>query len=235
VIYVAIGRRELGKSTLAYFMTQKLAKRAVIDPRRMIRRTDPRIEYVTTIDAAREALLAMMDGDSDEVIYQPQEDDIEQAFVEWTRVLKSIVVSYPESELAIFIDEASFYNLETPTFMWLAKCSLRDYTHIIITAHQPKDIPTGVRAIADHWFIFYTTQETDLAKIAEKSPEAAAQAKRLTNRAFVHWDDTRAKLSVNPNPTSWFIAMRNTSSMVVTPVTPDGAEQPPSDKPLFQR
>jgi hypothetical protein len=234
VIYLALGRRELGKSTLAYFMAQRLAKRAVLDPRRMIRRTGERIEYVTTINHARDALWAMMlDGESDEVVYQPSEDDIEYAFVEWTRTLKAIVVMYPERELAIFVDEASFYDLETPTFMWLAKCSLRDYTHIIITAHQPKDVPTGVRAIADHWFIFHTTQETDLAKIAEKSPEAATHAKRLTHRAYVHWDDTRAALAINPNPQSWYVAMRNSASVPATTVTPD-AQPAPSDKPLFR-
>ena len=130
-------------------------------------------------------------------------------FEAFTRTLKTIVMAAPEMNLGIMIDEASFYDLETPTFMWLAKCSLREHTHIIITAHQPKDIPTGVRAIADHWFIFYTTQETDLARIAEKSPEAAEAAKRLKGRSYVHWDDTRAKLNINENPSSWFVTMEN--------------------------
>ena len=233
MIYINLGRRELGKSTLALFMVLKLRKRAILDPRRMIRRTGERIEYVTTIAEMRDALQAMVfDDESDEVIYQPVEDDLDDAFEQFTRALKAIVIQLPESELGIFIDEASFYNLETPTFMWLAKCSLRDYTHIIVTAHQPKDIPTGLRAIADHWFIFYTTQETDLAKIAEKSPDAAREAKRLKGRAYVHWDDTKAKLAINSNPDSWFVAMRSATAITATPVAPDGGEIV-SKTPLF--
>jgi len=222
VIYINIGRRELGKSTLALFMVSQLPKRAILDPRRMIRRVDSRTEYVTNIMDARDALHAMVfDDESDEVIYQPEEDDLDLAFEQWTRTLKTIVIQQPEREIGIFVDEASFYNLETPTFMWLAKCSLRDYTHIIITAHQPKDIPTGIRAIADHWFVFYTTQETDLAKIAEKSPSAAREAKALKGRSYVHWNDTKAELAINKNPSSWYISMRNS---VPTTVTPKGSE-----------
>ncbi len=188
----------------------------------MLRQHSDRVEYVTDVQSAGDAINGMMfENESDEVIYQPREDDIEAVFVEWTRSLKRAVIAAPEKELAIFIDEASFYNLTTPTFQWLAKCSLRDYTHIIITAHQPKDIPTNIRAIADHWFIFYTTQETDLAKIAEKSPEAAKTAKTLRERAYVHWDDTKANLAINPVASSWFIALQTRPNAQVIVVAPE--------------
>jgi len=220
VIYLCIGRRELGKTTLAYYMARKLDKRAIIDARRMVRQGHIRIEYAHSANDADESLFAMVDdNECDEVIYQPHEDDLQQGFDVWTGTLKRIVIDHPQQHLAVLVDEASFYNLDTPTFQWLAKCALRDYVHIIITAHQPKDIPTSIRAIADHWFIFRTTQKTDLDKIAEKSPEAAREAERLTDRSFVWWDDTRAVVSFNRKPASWFIALqaRQPSSVQVTP------------------
>lgn len=236
MIYVVIGRRELGKTTLAYWMARRLKRRAIIDPRQMIKQRSIHVEYASHAALADEALNAMMAGESEEVIYQPREDDIEEAFVQWTRSLKALVVAMPESELAIMVDEASFYRLETPTFQWLCKCSLRDYTHIIITAHQPKDIPTSIRAIADHWFVFYTTQETDLAKIAEKSPEAAREARKLHDRGYVHWDDTRAKLSINNQASSWFVELRDRGTMTRAHIAPaDAAIVKPSSLPLLDK
>ena len=213
MIYLFIGRREKGKTTLAYWMLKQrtIRKRAVIDARRMINQSGARIETVYTHSEASDALFAMMDGESDEVIYQPFEDDIEQvSFPAFTRTLKTIVIEHPRTDVGILIDEASFYDLQGPTFQWLAKCAKRDHSHILITAHQPKDIPTSVRAIADHWFIFHTTQQTDLDKIAEKSPDAARVARALSDREFVHWNDANGILTVNRWPSGWFIALENT-------------------------
>jgi hypothetical protein len=79
--------------------------------------------------------------------------------------------------------------------------------HVLITAHQPKDIPTSIRSIADHWFVFYTTQQTDLDRIEEKSPDAARLVRSLQGRDYVHWDDARAKLTVNRYASNWFIPL----------------------------
>jgi hypothetical protein len=212
VIYLFIGRRELGKTTLAYKMLRNRAirKRAVIDARRMINQSGFRVETVTTAGEANEALFAMMDGESDEVIYQPFEDDIKRvSFPVWTRALKQIVIEFPQTDVAMLVDEASFYDLEIPSFQWLVKCAKRDHSHILITAHQPKDIPTSVRSIADHWFIFRTTQETDLDKIREKSPEAANAARTLEDRSYVHWNDANARMTINHWPSNWYIALES--------------------------
>jgi hypothetical protein len=208
VIYLVFGRRELGKTTLAYAMIQGIAKRTIIDPRRMIQRRDARIEYVSTMADADDAISDMVDNPSlSEVVYQPREDDLDQAFIGWTRSIKRTLLDERDRQIGILVDEASFYNLNTPTFQWLIKCVPRDQAYIVITAHQPKDVPTTIRAIADHWFVFYTSQQTDLERIAEKSPEAADAARHLRDRAFVHWDDTKARLDINARPSSWFIPL----------------------------
>ena len=220
MIYICIGRRELGKTTLAYSMLSKLPKRAIIDARRMIHQ--PGADYSYDATDAVEALHEMMQEPlAHECIYQPHEDDLEGAFVTWTKALKGIVIDRPDVHTGILVDEASFYNLETSTFQWLAKCALRDYTHIIITAHQPKDIPTSIRAIADHWFIFYTSQKTDIDAIEAKSSEAAREVKRLTGRSFVHWDDAHARLQINSTPSTWYVPLNNRATAVVR-VAPDG-------------
>jgi hypothetical protein len=209
VIYLVLGRRELGKTTLADYMIKSVAKRVVIDPRRMIRQRDRRIEYVSTVEEFEDATFEMMTTESNvhEVVYQPIEDDLEISFVRWTRAIKRAIMAFPNQQIGVLVDEASFYNLNAPTFQWLLKCVPRDQAYIVITAHQPKDVPTNVRAIADHWFMFRMTQQTDLDKVSEKSPEAATLAKTLRDRAFVHWDDTTARLSVNARSSSWYVPL----------------------------
>lgn len=209
MIYACIGRRERGKTTLAYFMLRALMIRTVIDARRMIRQRDDRVIHENYVEGANEALIAEVieARTADEVIYQPHEDDLQRAFRMWTKQLKQIVIEHPEQQIGILVDEASFYDLNDPSFQWLCKCGLRDYTHIFITAHQPKDIPTSIRSITDHWFVFHTTQQTDLDRIAEKSPETADAAMHLRDRGYVHWDDTIAKMQINMNASSWFIRL----------------------------
>ena len=230
MIHIVIGRRELGKTTLAYYMARRAPRRAIIDARRMIRQ--PSAEYEHDALLAGEAVNAMVvENESTEVIYQPFEDDLDQAFSQWCRDLKTVAMNNPDKELAIMVDEASFYNLNTPAFQWLAKCSLRDYTHIIVTAHRPADIPTSIRSIADHWFIFYTSQQHDLKAIEEKSPEAAREARLLKGRDFVHWDDARARLSVNRSSMSWFVQLQSSRKPSTADIAPEGL---PVTRPLLE-
>lgn len=206
MIYLCIGRRELGKTTLAYFMLKAIDNRYVLDARRMIKQRGSHIETVEDIGSASDVAFAVANGEIEEMIYQPIEAP-SFAFTEYVRVLRDIVIEYPHAEIGILIDEASFYDLDDDSFQWIAKCAPRNKVHIFITAHQPKDIPTSIRAIADHWFMFYTTQQTDLDRIEEKSPEAADMVRALKGRSYVHWDDAHAKLSVNHYPSNWFIPL----------------------------
>lgn len=225
MIYLVIGRREKGKTTLAYWMAHRIGHRAMLDPRGMVRRSDKSIEYAETITEARDSIDGIGLGEVSESIYHPSEDDLQGVFVSWTSSLKQIVRSRPSMELAIVVDEASFFDLESPSFQWLAKCSFRDLVHIFVTAHRPIDVPTSIRSIADHWFIFATSQEHDLKAIESRtSPRVAATAKTmLADRAFVHWDDTKGEMRVNTQARSWYIDLRPQIARA-KPVTPDGSE-----------
>lgn len=209
MIYIIIGRRELGKTTLADRMLKGLPLRFVIDARRMIQQRDSSIIYENYVAGASDAMYEAIDsqGQYTEVIYQPHEDDLEAAFVVWTRTIKNIAIEYHHLRIGVLVDEASFYNLNDATFQWLAKCTPRDNVHIFITAHRPTDIPPKIRSIADHWFVFHMTEKSDLDRIAEKSPEAADAASKLRDRDYVHWNDTTATMNRNLNSRSWFIAL----------------------------
>lgn len=206
MIYLCIGRRELGKTTLAYRMCRGIRKRYVLDARRMIVQPGSRVETTTDIASAEESMYAVIDGQIDESIYQPREAP-RIAFAEWTHILRAIVIDHPQTEIAALVDEASFYDLDDDDFQWIVKCAKRSKVHVIITAHQPKDIPTSIRSIADHWFVFYTTQQTDLDRIEEKSPDAARMVRQLKGRDYVHWDDAQAKLTINHYASNWFIPL----------------------------
>jgi hypothetical protein len=122
--------------------------------------------------------------------------------------------------LGIVIDEASFYELHRPGFQWLVKCTPRDRVHILITAHRPSDIPTSVRAIADHWCIFATRQEHDLKTIYERtgSLRVRADVLKLRDRAYLHWDDSRGLSRVCDRPADWYTALRSVDRPNVAPV-----------------
>lgn len=207
MIYLNIGRRERGKTTLAYYMARKIPRRIILDPRRMIQRGDTaRVETIEDLHVRLE------DEEQPEVVYQPADDDLEMSFQRFTRAAKAIALD-SDQPLAVMVDEASFYNLDHPTFQWLAKCTPRDQVHLIITAHRPSDVPTTIRAIADHWCIFATTQEHDLKAIESRTgnPGVTKAIRRLEGRQYVHWDDAHGKMGVNVDSIAWFVSMSSAS------------------------
>lgn len=202
MIYALIGRRELGKTTLAMYCARKFAKRAVLDPRGMIH--FPTAERVHSAADAGEAVAEMLgDPDVSEVVYHPTEDDLDLAFSQFAAGLKQAALEYPEVTWAIVIDEASFFDLNAPSFQWLLKCTPRERVHVFITAHRPQDIPTRVRSIADHWLVFSIRQEHDLKAIRDRNERFADVVGQLRERDFAHWNDALASLRVNRSAASW--------------------------------
>jgi hypothetical protein len=208
--FLILGRRERGKTTLAYYMARKVRKRVIIDARRLIQRVD-----VEIVHSPRTLRLALADlaGDEtlNEIVYQPDSEDLDAAFEDWTRVVRAFVIAHPDLPLAIMVDEASFYELHKPGFQWLCKCTPRERVHLLITAHRPSDIPTSVRAIADHWCIFATRQEHDLRAIEDRtgSVRVSASITRLRDRDYVHWDDSHGVSRVCDRPADWYTALRS--------------------------
>jgi hypothetical protein len=210
MIYIPLGRRELGKTTLAVCMARKIEKRVYLDPRRILDRDMLGSELVHESDDLRAPLRMMMETkELEEVVYQPLGDDLDESFDEFTREVKLIAINYPRQALAVLIDEASFYDLNHPRMQWLCKCTPREQLHIFLTTHRPADVPTSVRSVADHWFIFQTAQEHDLEVIEKRAGVAVAnEVRRLKGRSYVHWNDSLREMRVQTRDDLWRVDLR---------------------------
>lgn len=221
--YFAIGRRGMGKTTLAYKMTLKISRRLIFDPRGMIR-ANPDAIVVVDIEDMRGAVREVQAGTIEELVFTPS-GDLDTAFEAFAEELRRWIVTTPGLAVAVLIDEASFIDQKSKHFQWVVRCSPVDTFHTLMTCHRPLDIDTTVRAIADHWLIFQCRQEHDLKVIRERcSFEVADEVQRLGPRHYVHWNDARATLAVNRNggtgtPSDWYVPLRCTIAPAGEPVS----------------
>jgi hypothetical protein len=209
MIVLCIGRRERGKTTLAYYQASKVKRLFVFDPRGMIQR--PGSARVKRAAELRDvAFPALMDNEIREVIYQPQEDDIQAAFATFSRLAKRWITELPDEPLAVMVDEISFVNLNEPAFQWVLKCCASDRVHIFLTCHRPADVPVNVRSIADRWCLFQCRQEHDMTVIEERcSPEVAQAVRRVEGHQFVMWDDAKAEVRIFRDSEKWHVKLKD--------------------------
>ena len=200
MISLIIGRRTRGKSTLGYVVALQKPMRVIFDPRRQFHTTDD-------IIPAPFNLYEMM-GERSEIIIQPM-DKIEGSFELTCSEIFDFVEENPGEQIAFLVDEVRFLdtpNIEYPSFDKLIRFTNPKQIDIILTCHRPVDISTDIRAIADFWCIFQTTQEHDLQIIRQRCGESCAEAVRnLKDKEFLLWDDGEGKFSIRTNPTAWFI------------------------------
>jgi hypothetical protein len=211
VIYVIIGRRELGKTTLARYLGHARSPRLTIDPRAQW----PLPPSVTTTDDDDDAIpgvmfdvnpaLVLEDLESDrDVLVQP--NDLEDAIASLAWPARQYITGSPSRQLTITFDEAGLYtNGLRSHWSWMMRCSPRDRTTILLTAHRPADVATDIRALADIWCIFRTTQVHDLDAIEDRcGPEVRALVQTLKPYEFVSWNDAKAEMQHHKNPQSWY-------------------------------
>jgi hypothetical protein len=193
VIYLIIGRRELGKTTLARYLAHKQSPRVILDPRAQWQVTDP----YPAID--RLAMLDDLQAGAD-VVIQPEE--LQPAVDDAADVVKTYLTKSRSTRLSVVCDEAGLYHLRA--WSWLIRCSPRDRINILITAHRPADISTDIRSLADTWCIFRTTQPHDLNAIEERcGPDVVAAVQKLDRYQFVTWDDAKAEIRIIKNSDAW--------------------------------
>ena len=194
---IIAGRREQGKTTLAYNLACRFGRRAIYDPRG---------EFATS--PAHDFLLPE-DADKPEVIVQPELDAAIE-FSPFCDVVKLWLTDVaPDTRRAIIVDEARFVDFGALSFDYIIRCVRRDHALVIITAHRPSDVPVDVRAIADFWCVFQTTQEHDQKVLTERcGSEFAEKVKRLGAFQFLHWDDARGVMTEYRDPRSWYVPIR---------------------------
>jgi hypothetical protein len=202
MLILCIGRRELGKTTLAVSIARHYDTRIIFDPRHMIN---------TTSDVLNEGgisgvLYSMLDTRS-EIIVQPHFDK-QAAFSAMCSEIYDWLQDNPGERVCILVDEIRFVLLDDPFFDFLIRCTPRKDVAIILTAHGIVDVPTDLRRIADIWCIFQITLSNDLEKIEEKAgAEVAADVASLQPYEFVVWDDSVGRSRKNLDKASWFVPL----------------------------
>lgn len=201
MIYVVIGRRELGKTTLARYLGHAFTPRIIVDPRFQWTPTE-----TTMDDVIGEHVLEDLE-DGQDVLIQPENMDTAIQALAWP-ARAYIIGTDPARKLTIVFDEAGLYR-ETlkysASWSYIMRGVPRDRTSIILTAHRPSDIPTDIRALADVWCIFRTTQEHDLDVIDKRcGPEVVSIVQTLKPYEFVSWNDAKAEMQVHRNPKAWY-------------------------------
>jgi hypothetical protein len=200
MIILVIGRRKQGKTTLAYAISLKKPTRVIFDPRRLFKTSD-----VVLPDA--NGLYDLMDTES-EIIVQPW-GDVKESFDKFCDEVDLWMETNRDEPLAIVVDEVRFVdtpNEDYVSFDRILRFSNPSTVDVIVTCHRPVDISTDVRAIADYWCIFKTTQEHDLRAIRERCGEEVANlVDSLGPKEYVLWNDGEGVATVRRDKASWFV------------------------------
>lgn len=204
MIYVILGRREQGKTTLAAYLSQKTncRCRVVFDPRGLF----PARERATTYVEIDRQFGRIEEGATGSVIVTP-EYELQDRFDQTCREVKHLVQNQSMS-VTLILDEARMIDIRSGPCDWLLRCASRATVTIILTAHRPKDVPVDARAIADVWCVFPTTQAHDYEVFEDQFNDGAVSAiRRLKDRQFVAWDDTSASYKVHDDPSLWYVPL----------------------------
>lgn len=180
MIDIAIGNRELGKSTLARRLASERRRQLIIDPRAQWDHADP---YRAV---ERDDILADLD-EGRPIVIQPI--DLDTTIDALADVVQAWLLERgkdPNVSLAVIFDEAGLYSLKRWGFVF--RCSPRQHTSLILTAHRFVDINTTIRSIADTWRIFRTPDPLDLSPIRERCGDHVAdRVATLAPYQFVTW------------------------------------------------
>lgn len=204
MITVILGRRELGKSTLALFIARQTSTRVIFDPRKQYSTSTA----IFTGQVGPEFFEAL--DTRSEIIVQPTFNVI-QTFEQMCEELSDWIGENPNEPLTLLVDEARFVETSSginPYFDWILRCTPRKTVNVIFTAHRPVDIAVDIRSIADFWIMFHTTQEHDLKVIGERcGPQVEEIVRELKPQELVIWNDSRATYRKEMDRGKWFVPM----------------------------
>jgi hypothetical protein len=184
---LVIGRRELGKTTLAVSLSRHSDTRVIFDPRHMISTTSD----ILTDGNVEEVLYDILDIRS-EVIVRPH-FDVEETFGKMCEQIYYWLLDHPGESFCLLVDEARFVKEpeKNKFFDYIVRCTKRDRVTTIITCHGIVDISTDLRRVADYWILFQLTLEADLERVYERCGSAVANAvQKLNPYEFIVWDDS---------------------------------------------
>jgi len=201
---LVFGRRQQGKSTLAFALAEeKQLPVAIYDINAQFRAWPEEV-------VSDPSDFALKIEDSDLVIYRPESDPWE----EFEPVADAL---WERDGYVLIVDEAS--QLQSPSAAHpkldrLVRMCDAKTVHLIQTIHRPADAAVICRSLATDWYIFRTNQENDLKVIAERCGARVAQeAASIQPHEYVHWDDSAGIYTVCKRPDSWFRDIHDTRSI----------------------
>lgn len=199
MIDIAVGSRELGKSTLAAYLASERRDNITIDPRAQWECDDP----------YRKVEPAEMLGDLEtgrKIVVQPIR--LEETVIELAEVVQSYILDHgkdPNFSLSILFDEAGLYKDQLKEWGFVFRCSPRQRTSLILTAHRIVDINTTIRSIADTWRFFGTADPVDLEPMRARCGDMIAErVSSLKPLQFITWyQSVQRKPTIHLDPAKW--------------------------------
>ena len=198
-----IGKRELGKTTLAVSISREYDTTVIFDPRHMIETTSDIIG-----DNGMSALYSMMQQRND-IIVRPT-FDIEGTFQKMCYQLYHYILQHPEEKICLLVDESRFVPSpeKIKEFDFIVRCTPRSKVAVIMTCHGVVDISTNLRRIADYWVFFHLTLNADLDTIYEKcGEEVVSSVKSLKPYEYVVWNDSNSTWKKHTDSQRWYVPL----------------------------
>ena len=202
-----IGRRELGKTTLAVSLCRHFDTRVIFDPRHMINVTSD----VLTSAASVDGVLYEMLNDRAEIVNRP-DFDVEGTFAAMCSEIYSWLRDNPDENFCLLIDEARFVPNpeENPHFDYIVRCTPRSNVTVVLTCHGIVDVSPDLRRVADYWLLFRLTMEADIDRVRERCGDAVAEeVQHLEPFEYVAWNDANASWRKHSDKTRWYVPLEN--------------------------
>jgi hypothetical protein len=207
-----IGRRELGKTTLAVSISHHFSTRVIFDPRHMIETTSDVIyeEEVALI------LYELLDTRA-EVIVRPR-FDVRGTFDMMCKEIHRWLHDNPGEPFFLLVDENRFLGNpeDSPEFSYIVRCTPREQVTVALTCHGVTDVSTDLRRVADYWILFHLTLEADLDRVRERCGETVALAvQQLNPYEYIVWNDAVAQWKKHAEPSAWYVDLKSAARMPV--------------------
>jgi hypothetical protein len=202
---LVIGRRELGKTTLAVSLSRHFATRVTFDPRHMIHTTS---DILT--DGQIEGVLYSMLNERAEIIVQPNFSK-EETFAAVCAEIYAWLKDNPGEPFCFLVDEARFVKEpeKNEHFDYIVRCTARDDVTVIMTCHGIVDISPDLRRVADYWILFRLTMEADLERVRERcGNQVAEEVQKLNPFEYIVWNDAVSTWRKHSDKENWYVPLR---------------------------
>jgi hypothetical protein len=209
---LAIGRRELGKTTLAVHLSRFYSTRVIFDPRHMINTTS---DILT--DGQVSGVLYEMLNTRAEIVIQPHFNK-DETFAEMCAEIYAWIKDNPEEQFCLLLDECRFIKApeENEHFDWIVRCTPRNLVTTIMTCHGIVDVSPDLRRVADFWILFRLTMEADIDRVRERcGNEVAEEVQKLEPYEYIVYNDAvNGSWKKHTDRARWFVPL--TEKAVVT-------------------